>query len=89
MNERNKKILASLIKRISDPRSKPKPPLPYHERKEIWENQICEFVLRHKFFEGNFAEFVKEFKEGKIPKDMINKINSAMRREKNERKKKT
>tara|TARA_X000001382_G_scaffold33360_2_gene21942 strand:- start:1437 stop:1589 length:153 start_codon:yes stop_codon:yes gene_type:complete len=48
------------------------------------------FVLKHKLFDGNgFAEFSKRFLAGEIPREDVNKINDAMRREKNERKKKT
>ena len=87
-NDKKKKILANIIQRIAKPSSRPKAPLPYHERVEIWKNQISEFVLRHKLFReyANFAEFDKKFRANEIPKQIIQKINEAMRREKNVRK---
>ena len=89
MNDYNKKVLNTIIQKLTK-KSKPKQPLPYHERIKIWQDQILVFVLKHKLFDGNgFAEFSKRFLAGEIPKEDVNKINDAMRREKNERKKKT
>jgi len=89
MNDYKKKVLNTMIQKITK-KSKPKELLPYHERIRIWKEQILVFVLKHKLFDGNgFAEFSRKFLAGEIPKEDVNKINNAMRREQNERKKKT
>jgi hypothetical protein len=89
MNNYEKTVLRNLIIKIGrKPNRKKKEPLPPHERTEIWKNKILVFVLKHGFLNGDtFAEFEKKFKEGKIPKEYITKINLAMRRAENEKQK--
>ena len=60
--------------------------LPPHERKEIYLNNILVYVLKHQLFDGQtFAEFEKRLRANKIPREDINAITMAMRREKNDR----
>jgi len=89
MNNYEKTVLRNLISKIGrTPNRRKKEPLPPHERTEIWKNKILVFVLKHGFLNGDtFAEFEKKFKEGKIPKEYITKINLAMRRAENEKQK--
>ncbi len=86
MEERNRKILKDIISRIGNPHKKRIKPLPPHERKEIYIQNILVFVLKHKLFDGNgFAEFERKFRAGEIPKESIEIIKIAMRRAKNDR----
>lgn len=88
MDNYRKNALRNLINRFGNPHRKKLEPLPPHERKKRFENNILVFVLKHKMFDiDGFNEFEKRFKAGKIPKKQIDAISSAMRREKNEQKK--
>lgn len=87
MNDRTKRILQDIVGRIGKPyKQKYKQLLPPHERKEIYLNNILVYVLKHQLFDGQtFAEFEKRLRANKIPREDINAITMAMRREKNDR----
>ena len=88
MEEKNKKrILQDIISRIGNPYKKKIEPLPPHERKEIYIQNLLVFVLKHQLLDGKgFAEFERQFRAGKIPREDIEKIRLAMRRAKDDKK---
>ena len=87
MEEKNKRILQDIISRIGNPHKKKIEPLPPHERKEIYIQNLLVFVLKHKLFDVNgFAEFERQFRAGEIPRESIEQIKLAMRRAKDDKK---
>ena len=80
------KTIQSLLSNFLKGKRNKKEPLPPHERTKRWRNSILDYVYRHRIIGiDNFNEFKIKFEKNQIPRELVNKIDILMRRERNDR----